>query len=112
TVTDEQTLAGKTVVVTGTLEDFSRESAKEAIESRGGKAAGSVSKKTSYVVVGANAGSKASKAEALGIPMLDEDQFKTLLETGRFEESTASAETESDSASDSPRPTEPERAKA
>ncbi len=112
TVTDEQTLAGKTVVVTGTLEDFSRESAKEAIESRGGKAAGSVSKKTSYVVVGANAGSKASKAEALGIPMLDEGQFKTLLETGRFEESTASAETESDSASDSPRPTEPERAKA
>ncbi|WEV52143.1 NAD-dependent DNA ligase LigA [Bifidobacterium sp. ESL0704] len=79
-----QTLAGKTVVVTGSLEGFSRESAKEAIVERGGKAAGSVSKKTDYVVVGANAGSKASKAEELGVPMLDEAQFKTLLETGDF----------------------------
>lgn len=77
-----QTLAGKTVVVTGSLEGFSRESAKEAIVERGGKAAGSVSKKTDYVVVGANAGSKEAKAEELGVPMLDEAQFKTLLETG------------------------------
>lgn len=77
-----QTLAGKTVVVTGSLEGFSRDSAKEAIIGRGGKAAGSVSKKTDWVVVGANAGSKAEKAEALGVPMLDEDQFKVLLETG------------------------------
>lgn len=77
-----QTLAGKTVVVTGSLEGFSRDSAKEAIIERGGKAAGSVSKKTDWVVVGANAGSKAEKAEALGVPMLDEDQFKVLLETG------------------------------
>lgn len=74
-----QTLAGKTVVVTGSLEDFSRDSAKEAIVERGGKAAGSVSKKTDYVVVGANAGSKAAKAEELGIPMLDEAQFELLL---------------------------------
>ena len=77
-----QTLAGKTVVVTGSLEGFSRDSAKEAIIERGGKAAGSVSKKTDWGVVGANAGSKAEKAEALGVPMLDEDQFKVLLETG------------------------------
>ncbi|KAB7791468.1 NAD-dependent DNA ligase LigA [Bifidobacterium leontopitheci] len=78
----EQTLAGKTVVVTGSLDGYSRDSAKEAIIERGGKAAGSVSKKTDYVVVGANAGSKAAKAEELGIPMLDEKQFATLLETG------------------------------
>lgn len=74
-----QTLAGKTVVVTGSLEGFSRDSAKEAIMERGGKAAGSVSKKTDYVVIGANAGSKAAKAEELGIPMLDEAQFELLL---------------------------------
>ncbi|PJM79211.1 NAD-dependent DNA ligase LigA [Bifidobacterium scaligerum] len=77
-----QTLAGKTVVVTGSLEGYSRDSAKEAILERGGKAAGSVSKKTDYVVVGANAGSKATKAEELGIPMLNEAQFAQLLETG------------------------------
>ncbi|KAA8826382.1 NAD-dependent DNA ligase LigA [Bifidobacterium reuteri] len=77
-----QTLAGKTVVVTGSLEGYSRDSAKEAILERGGKAAGSVSKKTDYVVVGANAGSKAAKAEELGIPMLNEAQFARLLETG------------------------------
>ena len=78
----EQTLEGKTVVVTGTLAGFSRESAKEAIEARGGRASGSVSKKTSYVVVGSSAGSKAVKAEELGIPMLDEDQFNQLLMHG------------------------------
>ena len=63
-----RTLEGLTVVVTGSLVDFSRDSAKEAIVSRGGKAAGSVSKKTDYVVVGDNAGSKADKAEQLGVP--------------------------------------------
>lgn len=78
-----QTLAGKTVVVTGSLEGFSRDSAKEAIIERGGKAAGSVSKHTDWVVVGANAGSKAAKAEELGIPMINEERFKVLLETGR-----------------------------
>ncbi|RBP99962.1 NAD-dependent DNA ligase LigA [Bifidobacterium xylocopae] len=78
-----QTLAGMTIVVTGSLEGFSRDSAKEAIIERGGKASGSVSKKTTYVVAGANPGSKATKAEELGVPILDEDQFKRLLETGR-----------------------------
>ena len=80
-----QTLAGRTVVVTGSLEGFSRDSAKEAIVERGGKAAGSVSRKTDYVVVGENAGSKAAKAEELGIPMLDEAHFRHLLETGETE---------------------------
>nr|WP_143055032.1 NAD-dependent DNA ligase LigA [Nocardioides luteus] len=77
-----RTLEGLTVVVTGSLEDFSRDGAKEAIISRGGKAAGSVSKKTDYVVVGENAGSKAAKAEELGLPILDEAAFKVLLEAG------------------------------
>ncbi|MFC6288330.1 NAD-dependent DNA ligase LigA [Nocardioides sp. GCM10027113] len=77
-----RTLEGLTVVVTGSLVDFSRDSAKEAILARGGKAAGSVSKKTDFVVVGENAGSKADKAEQLGVPMLDEDGFKRLLEHG------------------------------
>lgn len=77
-----RTLEGLTVVVTGSLVDFSRDSAKEAILARGGKAAGSVSKKTDYVVVGDNAGSKADKAEQLGVPVLDEAGFKALLEGG------------------------------
>ncbi len=77
-----RTLEGLTVVVTGSLVDFSRDSAKEAILARGGKAAGSVSKKTDYVVVGENAGSKADKAEQLGVPVLDEAGFKALLEDG------------------------------
>jgi len=75
-------LAGLTIVVTGTLEGFTREGASEAIIAAGGKAAGSVSKKTNYVVVGANAGSKAAKAETLGIPILDEAAFKELLVEG------------------------------
>ena len=77
-----RTLEGKTIVVTGSLEGFSRDETKEAIISRGGKAAGSVSKKTDWVVVGANAGSKAVKAEELGLLILDEAQFVRLLETG------------------------------
>jgi DNA ligase (NAD+) len=77
-----RTLEGKTIVVTGSLQDFSRDGAKEAILSRGGKASGSVSKKTDYVVVGDSPGSKAAKAEQLGVPILDEDAFKALLETG------------------------------
>jgi DNA ligase (NAD+) len=79
----EQTLAGLTVVVTGSLEGFSRDEAKEAILARGGKAAGSVSKKTDYVVVGENAGSKEDRARELGRPILDEAGFVRLLETGR-----------------------------
>ncbi len=74
-----QTLAGTTVVVTGTLEKYSRDAAKEAIVSRGGKAAGSVSKKTDYVVVGENAGSKEKKARDLGIRILSEAEFEQLL---------------------------------
>lgn len=77
-----RTLEGLTVVVTGSLVDFSRDSAREAILARGGKAAGSVSKKTDYVVVGENAGSKADKAEQLGVPTLDEAGFKALLDNG------------------------------
>ncbi|MBB1509268.1 NAD-dependent DNA ligase LigA [Tessaracoccus sp. MC1756] len=77
-----RTLEGVTVVVTGSLEGFTRDGAKEAIISRGGKAAGSVSKNTDYVVVGANAGTKAAKAEELGLPILDEAGFVTLLSSG------------------------------
>ncbi|EGR95047.1 NAD-dependent DNA ligase LigA [Cutibacterium namnetense] len=78
----EQTLEGLTVVVTGSLAGFSRDEAKEAIVSRGGKAAGSVSRKTDYVVVGENAGSKETKARDLGRPILDEAGFRYLLENG------------------------------
>ena len=77
-----RTLEGLTVVVTGSLERFSRDSVKEAIIARGGKASGSVSKKTDYVVVGENAGSKADKAEQLGVPILDEAGFERLLANG------------------------------
>ena len=77
-----RTLEGLTIVATGSLADFTRDSVKEAIITRGGKASGSVSKKTDYVVVGENAGSKAEKAEMLGVPILDEAGFKMLLERG------------------------------
>jgi len=77
-----RTLEGRTVVVTGSLERFSRDGAKEAILARGGKAAGSVSKNTDWVVVGPGAGSKEAKARELGLPILDEAAFERLLETG------------------------------
>jgi DNA ligase (NAD+) len=70
-----QTLAGKTVVVTGTLEKFSREEAEAAISAAGGRAASSVSKKTDFVVAGAGAGSKADKAKSLGAEIIDEAEF-------------------------------------
>lgn len=73
----DRSLAGKTFVLTGTLGSMTREDAAAAIAARGGKVAGSVSKKTSFVVVGADAGSKLEKAEALGVPTLTEDEFKT-----------------------------------
>jgi DNA ligase (NAD+) len=72
-------LAGKTVVVTGTLEGFSREEAEDAVRVAGGKPAGSVSKKTDYLVAGPGAGSKLAKATELGVPVLDEDGFRRLL---------------------------------
>jgi DNA ligase (NAD+) len=75
-------LAGLTIVVTGSLPGFSRDDAKEAIVTRGGKAAGSVSKKTSYVVAGDSPGSKYDKAVELGVPILDEDGFRRLLDEG------------------------------
>ncbi|MGO9158359.1 NAD-dependent DNA ligase LigA [Mycobacterium sp.] len=77
-----RTLAGLTIVVTGSLTGFSRDDAKEAIVARGGKAAGSVSKKTDYVVAGDSPGSKYDKAVDLGVPILDEDGFRRLLEDG------------------------------
>lgn len=81
----EQTLEGLTIVATGSLSSFTRDGIKEAILGAGGKAAGSVSKKTDYVVAGENAGSKLEKAESLGVPVLDEDQFRVLLETGSLD---------------------------
>ncbi|HEY7072528.1 MAG TPA: NAD-dependent DNA ligase LigA [Acidimicrobiales bacterium] len=78
-------LAGMSVVVTGTLEGFSREEAEEAIKERGGKSPGSVSGKTTAVVVGEGPGaSKVTKAEELGVPVLDEAAFLSLLETGEL----------------------------
>jgi DNA ligase (NAD+) len=77
-----QTLAGMTLVVTGSLTHFTRDGATEAITERGGKAASSVSKKTDYVVVGEAPGSKAAKAEELGVRIIDEAAFISLLENG------------------------------
>ncbi|MEZ0240861.1 MAG: NAD-dependent DNA ligase LigA [Chloroflexota bacterium] len=75
-------LAGKTVVVTGALEGFSREEAEEAIRAAGGKPASSVSRKTDYVAAGPGAGSKLAKAEELGLPIVDAEGFRKLLEGG------------------------------
>jgi DNA ligase (NAD+) len=72
-------LAGKSVVVTGTIEGFSREEAEQAVRDAGGKPAGTVSRKTDYVVAGPGAGSKLAKAEELGIPTLDAEGFRRLL---------------------------------
>jgi DNA ligase (NAD+) len=77
-----RTLEGLTIVVTGSLEGFSRDQAKEAITARGGKASGSVSKKSDFVVAGDSPGSKYDKAVQLGVPLLDEDGFRTLLDDG------------------------------
>jgi DNA ligase (NAD+) len=75
-------LAGLSVVVTGTIEGFSREEAEEAILAAGGKAASSVSKRTAFVVAGPGAGTKLQKAESLGVPLLDSAGFRVLLEQG------------------------------
>jgi DNA ligase (NAD+) len=79
TITDTR-FAGMTFVLTGALTKFTRDEATEKIERFGGKAAGSVSKKTTYVVVGENAGSKEKKARELGIPILSEDDFLAMIE--------------------------------
>ena len=71
---------GMTFVLTGTLTRFDRKTAQALIEERGGKASGSVSKKTTYVVAGEAAGSKLTKAQELGIPVLSEDEFANMLE--------------------------------
>ncbi len=76
----EQSLAGRTFVITGTLAAMTREQAQEALSLRGAKVAGSVSKKTSYVVAGSEAGSKLARARELNVPVLDEPQFLALLE--------------------------------
>lgn len=77
-----QTLAGLTFVVTGSLNEFSRDGINDVIMEHGGKSGSSVSKKTDYVVVGDSPGSKLAKAEELGVPVLNESQFKTLLAKG------------------------------
>jgi len=76
---DAGPLAGKTVVVTGSLEGYSREEAEDAVRAAGGKPAGSVSRKTDLLVAGPGAGSKLAKAAELGVPVLDEDGFRRLL---------------------------------
>ena len=80
-----RTLEGKTLVVTGTLEHYSRDEIQELIARHGGRAASSVSKKTDYVVAGAEAGSKLAKAQQLGVPILTEAQFKALIGQGEHE---------------------------
>jgi DNA ligase (NAD+) len=79
---DAALLAGVTAVVTGTLEGFTREGAREALEARGAKVVGSVSGRTTFVVAGASPGSKVTRAEELGLPVLDEDAFLRVLAEG------------------------------
>jgi DNA ligase (NAD+) len=87
----EGPLAGKTVVVSGTIEGFSREEAEDAVRAAGGKPAGSVSRKTDYLVAGPGAGSKLQKATELGVPVLDGEAFRRLL-AGEVPEAREEAE--------------------
>ena len=80
--TEPQTLAGLTLVVTGSLEDFTRDGVSEVIALHGGKTSSSVSKKTDFLVAGEAAGSKLAKAEELGVRVLNESEFKILLASG------------------------------
>ncbi|MEA2621304.1 MAG: ligase [Chloroflexota bacterium] len=82
---DDGPLTGKTLVVTGTLEGFDRQGAEEAIRAAGGKVAGSVSRKTDYLVAGEKAGTKLAKAQELGVEVLDEDGFRRVLAGGAVE---------------------------
>jgi DNA ligase (NAD+) len=77
-----RTLEGLSIVITGSMDGFSRDEAREAIAARGGRAAGSVSKKTAFVVAGESPGSKYEKAMEIGVPVLDEEGFRVLLEHG------------------------------
>jgi DNA ligase (NAD+) len=77
-----RTLDGLSIVITGSMENYSRDEAREAIAARGGRAAGSVSKKTAFVVAGDSPGSKYDKALEIGVPVLDEAGFRVLLERG------------------------------
>ena len=82
--TTPKPLAGRTIVLTGTLPTLSRDEAKALLEAAGAKVAGSVSKKTSAVVAGAEAGSKLDKARELGVPVIDEAGLQALLAGGPF----------------------------
>lgn len=79
TAASSQTLAGKTIVVTGKLVRYTRHSIEAAIEQHGGHPGGSVSKNTDYLVVGEKPGSKLSKAQSLGVPVLTEEQFERMV---------------------------------
>ena len=82
-VSKPQTLAGLTFVLTGTLKNYKRTEAAKLLEAMGAKCTGSVSKKTSYVIAGEAAGSKLTKAEQLGVPVLDESALVQILTTGQ-----------------------------
>jgi DNA ligase (NAD+) len=101
---DARPLAGITVVITGTLADWTRDEASEAVTGKGGKVASSVSKKTDFVVAGENAGSKYDKAVSLGVPILDDAGLRTLLDEGP-EAARAVAQTEPPKADAAPAPT-------
>ena len=88
-------LLGKTLVLTGTLPNLSRDAAQALIEAAGGKVSGSVSKKTHYVVAGSDAGSKLEKAQELGVPVINEADLLALLDNAATHENTPNAATNS-----------------